>query len=68
MAIEIVDLPINSMVIFNSKLLVYQRVKLRNDVRTALSPWRTPPSSLDQVYKARLRSSDQQPGVLANPR
>ena len=26
MAIEIVDLPINSMVIFHSKLLVYQRV------------------------------------------
>ena len=26
MAIEIVDLPINSMLIFHSKLLVYQRV------------------------------------------
>ena len=31
MAIEIVDLPINSMVIFQFAMLVYQRVSMVND-------------------------------------
>jgi hypothetical protein len=39
MAIEIVDLPMNSMVIFHSKPLVYQRVTHISSAKSPLLEW-----------------------------